>query len=198
MAGPLPLFPLPDAVPFPGIKIPLHIFEPRYVQMIRNILDSHGRFIYGTLINEWEDNYFGTPDYADYACLVQVVDYKALADDRYNIIVESVSRVMITKEVESDFLYRQVEYEVRKFDLDHVTIDKEILMTMSAAFFEKNEAPDVAAKIIETFEIMKDKEILAYLCYILPLGVEQKVRILENDSPEQIEAFLMNWLSSAL
>jgi len=39
----LPVFPLPGMVLFPRVVVPLHIFEPRYRQMLREILDSHGR-----------------------------------------------------------------------------------------------------------------------------------------------------------
>ena len=41
----IPLFPLPDFFLFPGAVAPLHIFEPRYRQMISDLLDSSGRFV---------------------------------------------------------------------------------------------------------------------------------------------------------
>ena len=48
----LPLFPLPDVVLFPGQIIPLHIFESRYRQMTRDLLDNTGEIILGTILEK--------------------------------------------------------------------------------------------------------------------------------------------------
>ena len=46
----IPLFPLPGVFLYPHQLMPLHVFEPRYLDMMRDILDSHGQLIIGTLI----------------------------------------------------------------------------------------------------------------------------------------------------
>ncbi|HNA72611.1 MAG TPA: LON peptidase substrate-binding domain-containing protein, partial [Candidatus Obscuribacter sp.] len=51
----LPLFPLPDVVLFPGSPLPLHIFEPRYRQMINTIMEGDKTF--GVLLYEPEHSH---------------------------------------------------------------------------------------------------------------------------------------------
>ena len=44
-----PLFPLPNVFLFPGCVMPLHVFEPRYRQMVEDLLDGPGQVVMGTL-----------------------------------------------------------------------------------------------------------------------------------------------------
>ena len=55
----LPLFPLPDTVLFPGMPLPLHIFEPRYRKMVEDALASHRSIGMALLKPGWEDDYEG-------------------------------------------------------------------------------------------------------------------------------------------
>ncbi|MBV9497422.1 MAG: LON peptidase substrate-binding domain-containing protein, partial [Acidobacteria bacterium] len=57
----LPLFPLPNLVFFPNTRLPLHIFEPRYREMIADALDSDQRFGIVLLRPGWQDDYYGAP-----------------------------------------------------------------------------------------------------------------------------------------
>ena len=58
----VPLFPLPNAVLFPGVPLPLHIFEPRYREMVRDAERSEERLIGMVLLRgEWRKDYYGTP-----------------------------------------------------------------------------------------------------------------------------------------
>ena len=57
----LPLFPLPNLVFFPQTRLPLHIFEPRYRQMVADAVASDQRFGIVLLRPGWETDYFGAP-----------------------------------------------------------------------------------------------------------------------------------------
>ena len=57
----LPIFPLPNLVFFPNTRLPLHVFEPRYRQMITDAMETDKRFGIVLLRPGWEIDYFGAP-----------------------------------------------------------------------------------------------------------------------------------------
>lgn len=83
MAG-LPLFPLPNVVLFPGMMLPLHIFEPRYRQMMHDIMAKDGRFGL-QLCKEYDPvSMNGVP--FDVGTVAEVIECDILADGRMNIL----------------------------------------------------------------------------------------------------------------
>jgi ATP-dependent Lon protease len=102
--GVVPLFPLPDIIMFPGMLLPLHVFEPRYRQMVRDLLDGNGRLVMGTFLGEERETV------APLAGVGQIESYQSLEDGRYIIVVRGLERVHL-HEVASDRLYRKVAIE---------------------------------------------------------------------------------------
>lgn len=74
----LPLFPLPELVLFPGMPLPLHIFEFRYRMMMNTILESDRRF--GVLMWDPQENKPATV-----GCCAEVLQCQRLPDDRLKI-----------------------------------------------------------------------------------------------------------------
>ncbi len=103
----VPLFPLPDAFLFPGVVAPLHIFEPRYRQMVGDLLDGPGRLVIAALQPDAPSTEHG-PQTVGVGALVEIVHHEKLADGCYLIWVLSLGRVTMT-EVASDRLYRRVD-----------------------------------------------------------------------------------------
>lgn len=95
----LPLFPLPNIVFFPQTRLPLHVFEPRYRQMIKDVLESDQRFGIVLLRSGWEADYFGAPPVHSIGTLGTVEQAVPLDDGRYNIVVRGDVRVRILDEV---------------------------------------------------------------------------------------------------
>jgi uncharacterized protein len=95
----LPLFPLPNIVFFPQTRLPLHVFEPRYRQMIKDVLESDQRFGIVLLRTGWEADYFGAPAVHSVGTLGTVEQAVPLEDGRYNIVVRGDVRVRILGEV---------------------------------------------------------------------------------------------------
>src|SRR5687767_12178546 len=95
----LPLFPLPNLVFFPSTRLPLHIFEPRYRQMISDALEADKRFGIVLLRPGWESDYFGEP--AIYGCgTVGTIEQAVPLDDgRFNILVHGDVRFRVVGEV---------------------------------------------------------------------------------------------------
>src|SRR3954451_7445361 len=80
----VPVFPLPNLVFFPKTYLPLHIFEPRYRQMVIDATMT-GRCIGMALFKEgWQDHYYGNPRIFDLGCVGRVVSIQNLADGRSN------------------------------------------------------------------------------------------------------------------
>ena len=70
--SPVPLFALPDLVVFPGFPQPLHIFEPRYKQMMEDLLDRGGQLAIGTVLGEDRDHLEGDAPIQPLGCVGSV------------------------------------------------------------------------------------------------------------------------------
>ena len=105
--NPVPIFPLPDLVLIPGAPQPLHIFEPRYRQMVSDILDGSGLIVLGTVLGKDRRDLAGSPSIQPIAGLGVVEHYETLEDGRYNLLLRGLARVEFDETV-SDRLYRTV------------------------------------------------------------------------------------------
>lgn len=106
------LFPLPDLVMFPHVMQPLHIFEPRYRDMLNEALDSDGLVAMSVLSPGWEQNYEGRPSLMPQICLGKVVTHQRLDDGRYNIMLLGMRRARILTELSSNRSFRTAEVAV--------------------------------------------------------------------------------------
>ena len=95
----LPLFPLPNIVFFPHTRLPLHVFEPRYRQMVQDALEADERFGIVLLRPGWESDYFGAPAVYDCGTVGTIEQAVPLEDGRYNIVVRGDIRFRILDEV---------------------------------------------------------------------------------------------------
>jgi len=108
-ARPMPLFPLDSAVLLPQQVLPLHIFEPRYRQMVEHAIDASGQIAMAVFDGDsWKQQYHGKPRLRPAVCLGQIVQHERLHDGRFNILLQGVCRARILKELpaEGERLYR--------------------------------------------------------------------------------------------
>lgn len=107
--NPVPVFPLPGVFLYPHQVLPLHVFEPRYRQLVGDLLDGPGRFVIGTVTQGQSRTRppAQPPELLPVAGLGEILRHEKLPDGRYQIWVLGLSRVRID-EVPSDRLYRQV------------------------------------------------------------------------------------------
>ena len=105
----VPVFPLPNVHLYPGCVMPLHIFEPRYRQMVEDQLDKSGRIVMGTIV-EGEHDDDGRPAIHAVAGLGEIGRHERLPDGRFLLWLIGLSRVRI-QEVPSERLYRTVRIE---------------------------------------------------------------------------------------
>ena len=98
MSDLLPLFPLPNVVLFPNVFLPLHVFEPRYRQMVADAL-TNDRLIGMVLLRPgWEREYEGRPAVYAVGCSGVISHVERLNDGRYNIVLRGLDRFRIVEE----------------------------------------------------------------------------------------------------
>ncbi|HSB43673.1 MAG TPA: LON peptidase substrate-binding domain-containing protein [Nitrospira sp.] len=94
----IPVFALPNVVLFPKTYLPLHIFEPRYRQMVDDAVMG-GQCIGMALLKEgWESSYYGNPPVFTMGCVGRLVSVQPLADGRSNILLQGMERFEISEE----------------------------------------------------------------------------------------------------
>ena len=106
----IPVFPLPDVVLFPNVFLPLHIFEPRYRQMVDDALNGD-RIIGMVLLRPgWEGNYEGRPAVYPIGCAGVITHAERLPDGRFNIVLRGMEKFRIENE-DTDQPYRLARVE---------------------------------------------------------------------------------------
>ena len=106
------LFPLPNLVLFPHVIQPLHVFEPRYVDMLHHAIEGDRLIAMALLEPGWQKNYEGRPAIAPVACLGRVLTWQAQDDNRYNLLLLGVRRVRLCHELPGVRSFREADVEI--------------------------------------------------------------------------------------
>jgi uncharacterized protein len=97
----IPIFPLPNVVLFPNVFLPLHIFEPRYRDMVGDALRGD-RIIGMVLLRPGHElEYEGRPPIYPVGCAGVVTHADRLPDGRYNIVLRGLEKFRVTSEDDS-------------------------------------------------------------------------------------------------
>jgi uncharacterized protein len=96
----LPLFPLPTVVLFPNVFLPLHIFEPRYRQMVADALNGDRMIGMVLLKPGFEAEYEGQPAVYDVGCSGLITHVERLPDGRFNIVLRGLEKFRLLEEEE--------------------------------------------------------------------------------------------------
>jgi len=190
------LFPLPNAVLFPHLVMPLHIFEPRYRQMARDAL-AGDRFIAMVLLQAgWEPDYEGQPAIYSVACLGKIQAEQRLPDGRFNIQLRGLARTRILQEVDQATPYRCAQVELLKEQPTTPQLDKKLRTKLLEAVpaWSQNQGPaaEVFPKVIQSnlpLGIICD-----VLAFSLPLSVEFKQELLEELKADSRVQHLLDYL----
>jgi uncharacterized protein len=108
----LAIFPLPNATLFPGMALPLHVFEPRYRDLTRDALAGSKVLAVARLKPGFEANYAGRPPVFDVCGAGVIVDHVLRDDGRYDMLIRGVARVRILNEHPALQTYRLVNAEL--------------------------------------------------------------------------------------
>lgn len=106
------MFPLPNVVLVPGSLQPLHIFEPRYREMTRDVLAGSGLLAMARLKPGYEANYHGRPEVYRVVGIGRVIASDELDDGRFNILVRGLARAELDEELPPARTYRQIRARI--------------------------------------------------------------------------------------
>jgi uncharacterized protein len=109
----IPIFPLSGAILFPRSQLPLHIFEPRYREMVRDMIDGVGRIGMIQPLRIDDDN--KAPLYG-VGCVGEIVGIEELEDGRFNIVLLGSNRFRLISEVAHEGSYRCASVDIAAFD----------------------------------------------------------------------------------
>lgn len=195
------LFPLPNLVLFPAVMQPLHIFEPRYRQLMADALDDDRLMAMALLRPGWEEDYHKRPPIYPVVCLGRIHREERLADGRYNLLLHGLQRARVVEERKVAKLYRVAQLELLE-DVPPCSEKREQDMRcclkeqMSRWFASKNLSQD-QMQVLFTSTLR-----LGVLCdifsFALPMPVEMKQQLLEELVVERRLHCLQKFLDSVL
>ena len=110
----VPVFPLPGALLLPRARLPLHIFEPRYLQMIEDALKTSHRLI--GMVQPYEAR--GENGLHAIGCAGRITAFSETEDGRYMVTLAGVSRFRVSAEVAGFSPYRQCDVSWSGFERD--------------------------------------------------------------------------------
>lgn len=109
MSTRISIFPLTGAILYPGLQLPLHIFEPRYRALVGDALARDRRIGMIQPVERAE----GAPLF-EIGCVGKIADVEASEDGRYNIVLTGEARFRVVRELQVSTPFRQVEAELLK------------------------------------------------------------------------------------
>ena len=176
----IPIFPLPTAVLFPNVFLPLHIFEPRYRAMVGEALDGD-RIIGMVLLRPgWESDYDGRPPIYPIGCAGLVTFAERLKDGRFNIVLRGLQKFRVADEDHSR------SYRLSRVDtiMEPVTeTDRTSLQAarrrLEALLVPQPEGRGAEPKVPPT---MPDEDLVNALAQYLELEPVEKQALLERES----------------
>lgn len=171
------IFPLPGAILYPGLTLPLHIFEPRYCAMVSDSL-ARDRCI-GMIQPRCEEKGVAPPALFEVGCLGRIGDVEALEHGRFNIVLEGVSRFRIARELPVTTLFRQVEAQLIE------EVEDRPLAPVERALFER-EARDFARAHgyrVDWDQVSRldDVSLINGVAQIAPFDIASKQALLEAE-----------------
>ncbi len=108
----LKIFPLPPVVLLPGSAAPLHIFEPRYRQLVKDALASDGLFALAQVLPGQEALISGAPALEEMVCVGSIGMHEEVEGGRYNLVLVGLVRARLKRELPATHLYREFEAEL--------------------------------------------------------------------------------------
>lgn len=110
--GVVKVFPLPNLVLFPGVIQPLHIFEPRYRQLMEDSLNSDQLVAVAKLKPGWDETDSDKPAIHRTVCIGKIVTHAELPDGRFNLLLLGAKRANIIREIPGDLPYRLADVKL--------------------------------------------------------------------------------------
>jgi Lon protease-like protein len=170
----LSIFPLPGAILYPGLQLPLHIFEPRYRALVTDSLARDRRIA----MIQPQGSFEGAPLFT-IGCVGHIGQVEALDDGRFNLVLEGVARFRLLREIDAATPFRQVEAELLVEPRD------EPLSAIERAGFEREARRFAAAQGYrvdwESVARLDDVSLINGVSQIAPFDAAAKQALLEAE-----------------
>ena len=181
----IPIFPLPKVVLLPGEVLPLHIFEPRYLEMIRDAITSHRVIGMVEVMPGFEDDLPGAPPVREVGCVGFIASHEELPDGRYLLWLFGLERFRIEEELDTGTQYRQarVRYEPTPESPKRLAgirpLRRELRSILPGLVDLDGAAREQFARHMDD---ASDSQLIALACQILEMSSDRKQTVLEAES----------------
>ena len=187
----IPVFPLSGVIYFPKTKLPLNIFEQRYLDLVNDTYKND------KLMGMVQSQRNGNQVYK-IGCLGKISDLQKSEDGRILINLTGITRFKILEEVENNKLYREFKVDYKSFEEDlkdtSGDLDTVDLMNKAKTFFRKN---GLLLNWRE-FEKLDKAQKINTLSMISPVTNEEKQKLLEaitiKDKVNTLESIISFYL----
>ncbi len=200
----IPIFPLPKTVLLPGEVLPLHVFEPRYRQMVRDALDSHGIIGMVQILPGHEREQPFDPPVHDVGCAGVIARHREMEDGRFLIWLIGVERFRITGELRTLTQYRVVSiaHEGSPEQEPHPGLGEQrlhLLASLTAYMDGKVEGGEIVVNdLARQLAQVGDEPLAAATAQIMGLMGERKQQLLEASDLEERYRVLQGELDLAV
>lgn len=194
----IPIFPLPGALLLPRARLPLHLFEPRYLAMFDDVMKTESRLI--GMVQPCETP-AGTADRLhSIGCAGRVTGFSETEDGRYMITLSGKSRFRVQGEIEGFAPYRRCNVDWSGFEADlgpeevDPGMDRDGLMDLLRRYFEER-------GLSTDWESMADAEpelLINSLSMMCPFETEDRQALLEAPSLSTRRETLVTLIEYAL
>ena len=179
----LSVFPLPGALLFPEMHLPLHVFEPRYRAMVSDAM-ARDRRIGMIQPRPGPARDQECPPLFEIGCVGRIAEVEALDDGRYNLVLEGVALFRVARELDVTTPFRQVEAEL----LEPVERDPVLAMGRRAALeLESRRFADAQGYAVDWNAVSRldDEALVNGIAQIAPFDVAAKQALLESPSLDE-------------
>ena len=200
-SGTARVFPLPNLVLFPHVLQPLHIFEPRYRELLEEALSGDRLIAMGLLAPGWESDYEGRPPVCPVACLGRVASHQKLEGGRYNILLAGLKRVRLVKELPPTKMFREFQVGLHEdfYPVETAAGRAGLQRKLLDAF--RHLLPDVPETREQLEQLLKAGISLGTLsdivAYTLDMAVENKERLLREQNVDRRVALVLEHMQKA-
>ena len=194
----IPIFPLPNVVLFPDTYLPLHIFEPRYREMVADA-SREGACIGMALFKQgWESRYYGNPPVFPLGCVGRMTHLQPLRDGRSNLILQGLHRYTIEEEV-FDARYRKAKITLGPSDPFQTIAEDSVRVTVTelAIRYLQTRKADELCRLL-TNDAMTDHVLVNGLSSCLDFTPLEKQFLLEAENLHQQTRRLIDFLKFKL
>ena len=190
----LPIFPLNGAVVLPGTQLPLNVFEPRYLNMVFDVLGEH-RMV-GMVQPNPADRYAGKPEIYPVGCAGRISSFSETNDGRMLIVLSGVCRFCVVEEIPTTRGYRRAVVNWTPFAHDYNRDEEQLktrrLLESQVKVYCETHQLEVAWDVLDK---LRDAEFVNFLATQLPDKDSEKQSLLEAVDLESRAELLMGILS---